>query len=656
MYSQNKISFAKMNASDIDLSKSFKSYEIIKISEDINSIGDGEKFTLAYERDYVFELQESRLFSNDYVAIIKKENTVEHKKLEELGFDGKYFLNADRSSTHQLALSSFENQYSFYVKSAGNEFYIEPLNKFVKFASADVYVYYQVEDIINEDELSCRVEDKNIHDLHHERNQLMQPNDGCKTVELNFCVDYSLYAIYNSINATINRTFEILNLTQLNYTIANGLAYDVSFKLNRHYILTCNNCNYWPSTNNLTTNNSKFLLFENYSQIFDIKSDIKVFWQDSYDPTPQAWGYGTQNSMQNCNPQDLLTNSGNASLRVILNNTNFTRAVLSHELGHNFGCQHIYESGTIMYAAGSTSNNWHPDSIAAINNKLTVSNCISDCQTELCYNERVENLVISTDDDNININWLSEIGMEYKLRLYNYTSNTWGSFTTVSYPQSTFAFPYNDDNTVCSSRYKMEIIPICSNVNGFSQLMVFNVPGIPNPDLSFQSITQNQVLCSGNTYTFSVIAQYPGTNPVYEWKRNNQVVGTNSPTFTTASLQHNDILSCQITSNDTCVLLSQTDSVSKMVAVMQQPCNLSNTEFEIDNIDFYPNPVKNNFTIKAQTEIKSVSIFNLLGQKLLDKSVENTETVLDLSNLSISTYFVKIEFDGFSKTIKVIKE
>ncbi|WP_324691964.1 T9SS type A sorting domain-containing protein, partial [Flavobacterium cheonhonense] len=273
------------------------------------------------------------------------------------------------------------------------------------------------------------------------------------------------------------------------------------------------------------------------------------------------------------------------------------------------------------------------------------------------YNDNIENLVISINNTtkNVNVNWLSENDKIYKIRVYNYNNNSWSSFTNISYPQSNFSFQYNNNATVCSKRYKVEITPVCSGVDGFSNTIVFEVPDIQNPSLTFFSTTQDQALCSGLSYTFTVNAIYPGTSPTYQWKINNNNVGSNSPEFTTSVLQNGDVLSCQIISNEPC-MLSQTAVISKTVTVTPQPCSLANEEHNIQLMELYPNPVKEIFTLKSNEVINRVCIYNILGQKILEIPASKTELIIDIANFSNATYFVKIYTESSAKTIKVIKE
>ena len=52
----------------------------------------------------------------------------------------------------------------------------------------------------------------------------------------------------------------------------------------------------------------------------------------------------------------------------------------------------------------------------------------------------------------------------------------------------------------------------------------------------------------------------------------------------------------------------------------------------------------------------SVSVFNLLGQQVINKSLNASEAQVDMSNLSAGTYLVKVVVDNQVKTIKVVKQ
>jgi uncharacterized protein YaiE (UPF0345 family) len=78
--------------------------------------------------------------------------------------------------------------------------------------------------------------------------------------------------------------------------------------------------------------------------------------------------------------------------------------------------------------------------------------------------------------------------------------------------------------------------------------------------------------------------------------------------------------------------------------------------FSMDKIKLYPNPVKSIFTISLDKKITKVSVFNLLGQEVLTKSVNSNETTVDVAHLTAGTYLVKITSGDETKTVKIIKK
>ena len=85
---------------------------------------------------------------------------------------------------------------------------------------------------------------------------------------------------------------------------------------------------------------------------------------------------------------------------------------------------------------------------------------------------------------------------------------------------------------------------------------------------------------------------------------------------------------------------------------------LSSTNFDISELSVFPNPAKNQLTIKStRTNISfnNISIVNVTGNtvlKLKDYSVNNT---IDVSSLSSGVYLLKIEVEGSSVIKKFVK-
>ncbi|MCU7614401.1 T9SS type A sorting domain-containing protein [Chryseobacterium sp. GMJ5] len=68
----------------------------------------------------------------------------------------------------------------------------------------------------------------------------------------------------------------------------------------------------------------------------------------------------------------------------------------------------------------------------------------------------------------------------------------------------------------------------------------------------------------------------------------------------------------------------------------------------------YPNPTKGEINIKSDSKIKSTTVFDLSGKKLLQTS---SDKVINIGAFVKGTYLVKVDFaDGSTKTEKVIKD
>ncbi|MDG1715052.1 T9SS type A sorting domain-containing protein [Lacinutrix sp.] len=83
-------------------------------------------------------------------------------------------------------------------------------------------------------------------------------------------------------------------------------------------------------------------------------------------------------------------------------------------------------------------------------------------------------------------------------------------------------------------------------------------------------------------------------------------------------------------------------------------CNLSVDEFAANTISIFPNPTNGIITLKNIKQEHNAIVFNMLGQKVKNQTVNITSNTMDVSNLVTGTYFIK--FSDVDTVLKFIKE
>ncbi len=100
-------------------------------------------------------------------------------------------------------------------------------------------------------------------------------------------------------------------------------------------------------------------------------------------------------------------------------------------------------------------------------------------------------------------------------------------------------------------------------------------------------------LCAGQNALFSSTITNGGTTPTYQWKINGTIAGTNSSTFSSTTLNNNDIVSCTLTSSAPCAIplnsnsntIGMTINASPAVPTISQnantlTCNISGLNYQ----------------------------------------------------------------------------
>lgn len=120
------------------------------------------------------------------------------------------------------------------------------------------------------------------------------------------------------------------------------------------------------------------------------------------------------------------------------------------------------------------------------------------------------------------------------------------------------------------------------------------------------------------------------------------VTGTNLKWYTDQNLL-TEIPSNTIASNNTTYYVTQSEGTCESTALaITVQTSASIDELDLQKLKIYPNPVKDDIIISYNEEIKLITIYDVLGKKILEKKATSEQVNLNLSTLTPGIYFVKI--------------
>ena len=76
----------------------------------------------------------------------------------------------------------------------------------------------------------------------------------------------------------------------------------------------------------------------------------------------------------------------------------------------------------------------------------------------------------------------------------------------------------------------------------------------------------------------------------------------------------------------------------------------------IEGFVLYPNPVQDQLTMSAASTIENVTIYNTIGQVVLQLFIGKTNTKIDVSTLASGIYLMQVTSNMESQTVKFIKK
>lgn len=91
------------------------------------------------------------------------------------------------------------------------------------------------------------------------------------------------------------------------------------------------------------------------------------------------------------------------------------------------------------------------------------------------------------------------------------------------------------------------------------------------PEITIEISHPSNPVCEGETVTFEATTINEGAAPGYQWKVNGINAGTNSPTFVIPTLENGDVVTCEMTTIETCVTEDTVTSNSITMTITPVP-------------------------------------------------------------------------------------
>ena len=79
-------------------------------------------------------------------------------------------------------------------------------------------------------------------------------------------------------------------------------------------------------------------------------------------------------------------------------------------------------------------------------------------------------------------------------------------------------------------------------------------------------------------------------------------------------------------------------------------------DFSSVSFRYYPNPVNDMLNFSSVAGLQSVEVYNMLGQQVLAKEVSGNEATVNMASLTPGSYLVKVQANGGTKNIKIVKQ
>lgn len=333
----------------------------------------------------------------------------------------------------------------------------------------------------------------------------------------------------------------------------------------------------------------------------------------------------------------------NIVLMASLPSTTFIWNVISNNvIGATSGSGNIIEQS--LFLANPASNGYVTYIVTPFNNGCSGSSVSIDVVILPTPNTGVSGEIFVSESSTSQIDLFSIITGEQPGGDWTRTSGTGGTFDAITgtftpevgATDSTFDYEMINGNgcyNYSTATINIDIVPIGSS-NTTNQI-------INNNEISNIILSSNNAPSSNFTWTFTA----------------SNVNGASNGSGNLIN-QQLSLINANINGYVDYIItpINNTATGNQFTARVNVLSPLSSESFNGNISILYPNPVKNYLTIENNHQIKSIKIYNQLGQKILAKEINNEKTELDLSFIIPGIYTIQIETENKSINEIFIKE
>jgi hypothetical protein len=294
----------------------------------------------------------------------------------------------------------------------------------------------------------------------------------------------------------------------------------------------------------------------------------------------------------------------------------------------------------------------------------TILNAVNNgpCLSIDCINTCI-NTVLSISINNVGLNtatvtWVDSSNFTaWKVRVYSFgaTPGSWITVTTNNYV-------VNGLNP--NSYYVAEISPSCTaglEIGGRRLIFVtaanfcsgiqFTDSGGPTGNYTnmetvirtiIPDVANNNIVLTFSAFSLEVDYDY-----LYVYNGNSTAAPLMNPGGSTGTTIPGPFVSSATDGSLTVRFYSDQGVIDTgFIATISCLPNLNTISNNYIDFSYYPNPSNGKVTINSKTAINQIQVYNITGQLLLDKNLNETTTNVDISAFAQGTYFFKLKFDG----------